>query len=161
MFIERLKLQLFAAEKEDEEEPEIDEQETEEVEESKDDPEQSEEETDEETEEEKEETEAKADDNADGEEAEKETEEKPFMVFKNKAEHQQYMDTVIGKRLGEARKKQQEYDGVISTLQQYFDVNDFEGLKAKSEELLDDVAYKKGITKEQLKQQQSVPQATP
>lgn len=154
MFLEKLKLQLFAANNEDEE-PEDSEQdeETDDVEESEDLGE--EETTDEE------------DAEGDGEETVTEEEhtedehvddeEKPFMVFKSKQEHQEYMDNVIGKRLGKAReteKTKEEYENIIETFKQYYDVENIDGLKEKADELLDDIAYKQGTTKEKLLKQQ-------
>lgn len=155
MFLEKLKLQLFAATQE--EDPEISEQDDENVEdleddvvdEELDDIDGDEEDLlyvdDEEESEEEEETE---------ETEESGEEDKPFMIFKSKDEHQAYMDNVIGKRLGEQRKKNEDYDNLLHTFEQYFEVEGIDGLKKKSEELLDDIAYQKGTTKEQLIKQQ-------
>lgn len=154
MFLEKLKLQLFAATQE--EDPEISEQDDENVEDLEDDVVDEElddidgdeedlpEDDDEEESEEEEET----------EEEETAEEDKPFMIFKSKDEHQAYMDNVIGKRLGEQRKKNEDYDNLLHTFEQYFEVEGIDGLKKKSEELLDDIAYQKGTTKEQLIKQQ-------
>lgn len=152
MFLEKLKLQLFAANEIDD--PDNGEQDDEVVDDFVDD-DNIDEEVDEETDDDAVDDEGE-EDNQDGEEEldEESEEDKPFMVFKSKDEHQKYMDNVIGKRLGETRKKQEEQESVISVLQQYFEVNDFDSLKKKSEELLDDIAYKKGISKDDLLRQQ-------
>lgn len=141
MFLEKLKLQLFAAD--DEVDP-VDSDQDEEVADD-----------DDETIDETEEDEDEAEDENDDAESE---DDKPFMVFKSKDEHQQYMDNVIGKRLGdqrEAKKKQEEYDNLLETFKQYFEVDDIDGLKSKADELLDDIAYQKGTTKEKLLKQQN------
>lgn len=150
MFLERLKLQLFAADIDEDNEiddPEYGEQDDEIVDEDTD---------DDNVEDEPDEVADDEDENVENdEETEEETEEdKPFLVFKSKDEHQKYMDNIIGKRLGEQRKKQEEQEELLHTLQQYFDVEDIEGLKKKSEELLEDIAYQRGTTKEQLIKQQ-------
>lgn len=152
MFLEKLKLQLFAAEDEEIDDPVDGEQDDDIVD------------VDDETDDELDDIDELDDDEGeediqDGEkesEEEEETEEddKPFMVFKSKDEHQAYMDNVIGKRLGEQRKKQEEYDKLLHTFEQYFEVEGVEGLKKKSEELLEDIAYQKGTTKEQILKQQ-------
>lgn len=150
MIFEKLKLQLFAAEDEEigvpvdgEQDDEIvdvdDDAENDENDEFDDD--ESEEDTEGGEEESEEEEEAEEDD-------------KPFMVFKTKDEHQAYMDNIIGKRLGEQRKKNEEYENLLHTFEQYFEVEGIEGLKKKAEELLEDIAYQRGTTKEKLLQQQ-------
>ena len=155
MIFEKLKLQLFAANDEEIDVPVDGEQDDEGIEEL-DDADEADEADDElddidELDEDEEDTEG------DEEELEEELEEeddKPFMVFKSKDEHQAYMDNVIGKRLGEQRKKNEDYDSLLHTFEQYFEVEGVEGLKKKSEELLEDIAYQRGTTKEKLLQQQ-------
>lgn len=155
MFLEKLKLQLFAANNEDEEpeDSEQDEEETDDVDESEDlGEEEATEEEDAEGDEEETDTEKEQTDDEHVED-----EEKPFMVFKSKREHQEYMDNVIGKRLGKAReteKTKEEYENIIETFKQYYDVENIDGLKKKADELLDDIAYKQGTTKEKLLKQQ-------
>ncbi len=154
-FLAPLKLQLFAA-NDDEDEidiPEISEQEEDEINVDDEELEEESENDDSEDEEETEEVTENIDDEAD-EQDDETTEEKPFMVFKNKDEHQKYMDNVIGERLKKQREKQEESESLLEIFKQYFDVDDIEDLKKKADELLDDVAYKKGTTKEQLKKQQ-------
>jgi hypothetical protein len=154
MFLEKLKLQLFAADDEEIDVPvdgeqdddiddvdvddEADDDELDDIDELDDDDEGEENTQDGEEESEEEETE----------------DDKPFMVFRSKDEHQAYMDNVIGKRLGEQRKKNEEYDSLLHTFEQYFEVEGFEGLKKKSEELIEEIAYQRGTTKEQLLKQQ-------
>lgn len=144
MFLEKLKLQLFAAEEEIDD-PEISEQDDDvdviDVEEEEIDDIIEEEDVEDSVEEVED-----VEDNIANEE--------PFMVFKSKDEHQAYMDNVIGKRLGDQRKKNEDYDNLLHTFEQYFEVEGIDGLKKKSEELLDDIAYQKGTTKEQLIKQQ-------
>lgn len=151
MFLEKLKLQLFAAEDEEIDDPVDGEQDDDIVD--------VDDETDDELDEIDELEDEGEEDTQDGEEESEEEEQveeddKPFMVFRSKDEHQAYMDNVIGKRLGEQRKKNEEYDSLLHTLEQYFEVEGFEGLKKKSEELLEDIAYQRGTTKEQLIKQQ-------
>ena len=147
MIFEKLKLQLFAAEDEEIDNP-VDGEQDDEIVDVNDDAENDEfdEFDDDESEE----------DTEGGEEESEEEEEddKPFMVFKTKDEHQAYMDNIIGKRLGEQRKKNEEYDNLLHTFEQYFEVEGIEGLKKKAEELLEDIAYQRGTTKEKLLQQQ-------
>lgn len=147
MIFEKLKLQLFAAEDEEIDNP-VDGEQDDEIVDVDDDAENDEfdEFDDDESEE----------DTEGGEEESEEEEEddKPFMVFKTKDEHQAYMDNIIGKRLGEQRKKNEEYDNLLHTFEQYFEVEGIEGLKKKAEELLEDIAYQRGTTKEKLLQQQ-------
>lgn len=153
MIFEKLKLQLFAAEDEEIDNP-VDGEQDDEIVDVDDDAENDEndefDEFDEFDDDESEE------DTEGGEEESEEEEEddKPFMVFKTKDEHQAYMDNIIGKRLGEQRKKNEEYDNLLHTFEQYFEVEGIEGLKKKAEELLEDIAYQKGTTKEKLLQQQ-------
>ncbi len=153
MIFEKLKLQLFAAEDEEIDNP-VDGEQDDEIVDVDDDAENDEndefDEFDEFDDDESEE------DTEGGEEESEEEEEddKPFMVFKTKDEHQAYMDNIIGKRLGEQRKKNEEYDNLLHTFEQYFEVEGIEGLKKKAEELLEDVAYQRGTTKEKLLQQQ-------
>ena len=149
MIFEKLKLQLFAADDEEIDVPVNGEQDDEGIDELED--------TDEfdefdEFDDDEEDTQDGGEESEEEEEAE-ETDE-PFMVFRSKDEHQAYMDNVIGKRLGEQRKKNEEYDNLLHTFEQYFEVEGIEGLKKKAEELLEDVAYQRGITKEKLLQQQ-------
>lgn len=153
MIFEKLKLQLFAANDEEIDDPVDGEQDDEGINEF-DDTDEADDEPDEvdEFDDDEEDTEDGEEESEEEEEAE-ETDE-PFMVFKSKDEHQAYMDNVIGKRLGEQRKKNEEYDNLLHTFEQYFEVEGIEGLKKKSEELLEDIAYQKGITKEKLLQQQ-------
>jgi hypothetical protein len=158
MIFEKLKLQLFAASNDNEDDPELGVQ--------GDDDDFVDVDDDTELDEPEDEIDVELDDDDEGEEdtkdgeeeseEEEETEEddKPFMVFKSKDEHQAYMDNIIGKRLGEQRKKNEEYDNLLHTFEQYFEVEGIEGLKKKAEELLEDIAYQKGITKEKLLQQQ-------
>lgn len=151
MIFEKLKLQLFAAEDEEIDNP-VDGEQDDEIVDVDDDAENDEnDEFDEFDDDESEE-----DTEGGEEESEEETEEddKPFMVFKTKDEHQAYMDNIIGKRLGEQRKKNEEYDNLLHTFEQYFEVEGIEGLKKKAEELLEDIAYQRGMTKEKLLQQQ-------
>lgn len=157
MIFEKLKLQLFAANDEEIDVPVDGEQDDENVEDFEDDV------VDEEVDDIDGDEEDLPDDDdeeeSEEEEGTEETEEsgeedKPFMVFKSKDEHQAYMDNVIGKRLGEQRKKNEDYDNLLHTFEQYFDVEGVEGLKKKSEELLEDIAYQRGTTKEKLLQQQ-------
>lgn len=150
MIFEKLKLQLFAAEDEEIDNP-VDGEQDDEIVDVNDDAENDEfDEFDEFDDDESEE------DTEGGEEESEEEEEddKPFMVFKTKDEHQAYMDNIIGKRLGEQRKKNEEYDNLLHTFEQYFEVEGIEGLKKKAEELLEDIAYQRGTTKEKLLQQQ-------
>lgn len=150
MIFEKLKLQLFAAEDEEIDNP-VDGEQDDEIVDVDDDAEDDEfDEFDEFDDDESEE------DTEGGEEESEEEEEddKPFMVFKTKDEHQAYMDNIIGKRLGEQRKKNEEYDNLLHTFEQYFEVEGIEGLKKKAEELLEDIAYQRGMTKEKLLQQQ-------
>lgn len=153
MIFEKLKLQLFAAEDEEIDNP-VDGEQDDEIVDVDDDAENDEndefDEFDEFDDDESEE------DTEGGEEESEEEEEddKPFMVFKTKDEHQAYMDNIIGKRLGEQRKKNEEYDNLLHTFEQYFEVEGIEGLKKKAEELLEDIAYQRGTTKEKLLQQQ-------
>lgn len=150
MIFEKLKLQLFAAEDEEIDNP-VDGEQDDEIVDVDDDAEDDEfDEFDEFDDDESEE------DTEGGEEESEEEEEddKPFMVFKTKDEHQAYMDNIIGKRLGEQRKKNEEYDNLLHTFEQYFEVEGIEGLKKKAEELLEDIAYQRGTTKEKLLQQQ-------
>lgn len=153
MIFEKLKLQLFAAEDEEIGVP-VDGEQDDEIVDVDDDAENDEndefDEFDEFDDDESEE------DTEGGEEESEEEEEddKPFMVFKTKDEHQAYMDNIIGKRLGEQRKKNEEYDNLLHTFEQYFEVEGIEGLKKKAEELLEDIAYQRGTTKEKLLQQQ-------
>ena len=156
MIFEKLKLQLFAANDEEIDEPVDGEQDDElnddvdiDDEAEDDEPDDIDELDDDEGEEDTEDGEEESE-----EEEEAEETDKPFMVFKSKDEHQAYMDNVIGKRLGEQRKKNEEYDNLLHTFEQYFDVEGVEGLKKKSEELLEDIAYQRGTTKEKLLQQQ-------
>jgi len=153
MIFEKLKLQLFAAEDEEIDNP-VDGEQDDEIVDVDDDAENDEfdefdefddDESEEDTEGGEEETE---------EEEEAEEDDKPFMVFKTKDEHQAYMDNIIGKRLGEQRKKNEEYEHLLHTFEQYFEVEGIEGLKKKAEELLEDIAYQRGTTKEKLLQQQ-------
>lgn len=148
MIFEKLKLQLFAAEDEEIDNP-VDGEQDDEIVDVDDDAE--DDEFDEFDDDESEE-----DTEGGEEESEEEAEEddKPFMVFKTKDEHQAYMDNIIGKRLGEQRKKNEEYDNLLHTFEQYFEVEGIEGLKKKAEELLEDIAYQRGTTKEKLLQQQ-------
>lgn len=151
MIFEKLKLQLFAAEDEEIDNP-VDGEQDDEIVDVDDDAENDEfDEFDEFDDDESEE-----DTEGGEEESEEEAEEddKPFMVFKTKDEHQAYMDNIIGKRLGEQRKKNEEYDNLLHTFEQYFEVEGIEGLKKKAEELLEDIAYQRGMTKEKLLQQQ-------
>lgn len=156
MIFEKLKLQLFAANDEEIDDPVDGEQDDEGIDDFNDT-----DEADDEPDEfdEFDEFDDDEEDTEDGEEESEEEEEaeetdEPFMVFKSKEEHQAYMDNVIGKRLGEQRKKNEEYDNLLHTFEQYFEVEGIEGLKKKAEELLEDVAYQRGITKEKLLQQQ-------
>lgn len=158
MIFEKLKLQLFAASNDNEDGPELGGQ--------GDDDDFVDVDDDTELDEPEDEIDVELDDDDEGEEdtedGEEESEEEeeaeetdePFMVFKSKDEHQAYMDNVIGKRLGEQRKKNEEYDNLLHTFEQYFEVEGIEGLKKKAEELLEDIAYQKGTTKEKLLQQQ-------
>ncbi len=163
MFLEKLKLQLFAANNDnpDDGEQDIDNDDViedkddettdddEEIADDNDEPEGDEGES--EGEEGQEETEDSEDDKHDDEP------DKPFMVFKSKEDHQKYMDNVIGKRLGDTRKekeKLEKYESMMNVLQEHFEVSDVDGLEKKIDELLDDIAYKRGTTKEQLKKQQ-------
>lgn len=158
-FLLSLKLQLFAADKEDDPEiggqdDDIDTGEEEVTEEEKPETEETVEEGAEDDAEESEEENADEVTETDEEESE---EEKPFMVFKSKEEHQKYMDNVIGKRLGEQRQiktQLDEKDSLLDTFKQYFGVSDEEALKKKADELLDDIAYQRGTTKEELRKQQ-------
>ena len=156
MIFEKLKLQLFAANDEEIDVPVDGEQDDEGIDEFND-TDEADDELDEVDEfDDDEEGEEDTEDGEEESEEEEETEEddKPFMVFKTKDEHQAYMDNVIGKRLGEQRKKNEEYDNLLHTFEQYFEVEGIEGLKKKAEELLEDIAYQKGTTKEKLLQQQ-------
>lgn len=156
MIFEKLKLQLFAANDEEIDDPVDGEQDDEGIDEFND-ADEADDELDEVDEfDDDEEGEEDTEDGEEESEEEEETEEddKPFMVFKSKDEHQAYMDNVIGKRLGEQRKKNEEYDNLLHTFEQYFEVEGIEGLKKKAEELLEDIAYQKGTTKEKLLQQQ-------
>jgi hypothetical protein len=162
--LEKLKLQLFAASEtpgdSDQEEINVDDdvqyddesEDIEDIEDLEDDEPEESEETDEEIDEENNDEEDNSRlSNEDGEE------EKPFMVFKSKDEHQKYMDNVIGNRLKdyrETKEKLEEYDSVLNVIKDYFEVDDFDGLKKKTEDLLEDIAYQKGITKQQLLKQQ-------
>ena len=155
MIFEKLKLQLFAASDEEIDVPVDGEQDD--VDDVDVDDEAEDDEMDDDIDEfDDDESEEDTEDGEEESEEEEETEEddKPFMVFKSKDEHQAYMDNVIGKRLGEQRKKNEEYDNLLHTFEQYFDVEGVEGLKKKSEELLEDIAYQRGTTKEKLLQQQ-------
>lgn len=156
MIFEKLKLQLFAANDEEIDDPVDGEQDDEGIDEFND-ADEADDELDEVDEfDDDEEGEEDTEDGEEESEEEEETEEddKPFMVFKSKDEHQAYMDNVIGKRLGEQRKKNEEYDNLLHTFEQYFEVEGIEGLKKKAEELLEDIAYQRGTTKEKLLQQQ-------
>ena len=156
MIFEKLKLQLFAADDEEIDDPVDDEQDDEGIDEF-DDTEETDDELDDDIDElDDDEGEEDTQDGEEESEEEEETEEddKPFMVFKSKDEHQAYMDNVIGKRLGEQRKKNEEYDNLLHTFEQYFEVEGIEGLKKKTEELLEDIAYQRGTTKEKLLKQQ-------
>lgn len=156
MIFEKLKLQLFAANDEEIDVP-VDGEQDDELNDDVDiDDEAEDDEPDDIDELDDDEGEEDTEDGEEESEEEEETEEddKPFMVFKSKDEHQAYMDNVIGKRLGEQRKKNEEYDNLLHTFEQYFDVEGVEGLKKKSEELLEDIAYQRGTTKEKLLQQQ-------
>lgn len=154
MIFEKLKLQLFAAEDEEIDNP-VDGEQDDEIVDVDDDAENDENDEFDEFDE-FDDDESEEDTEGGEEESEEETEEddKPFMVFKTKDEHQAYMDNIIGKRLGEQRKKNEEYDNLLHTFEQYFEVEGIEGLKKKAEELLEDVAYQRGTTKEKLLQQQ-------
>lgn len=156
MIFEKLKLQLFAAEDEEIDDPVDGEQDDEGIDEFNDTDEADDEPDEVDEFDDDEEGEEDTEDGEEESEEEEETEEddKPFMVFKTKDEHQAYMDNVIGKRLGEQRKKNEEYDNLLHTFEQYFEVEGIEGLKKKAEELLEDIAYQKGTTKEKLLQQQ-------
>lgn len=152
MIFEKLKLQLFAANDEEIDGPVDGEQDDEGIDEFNDT-----EEADDELDEVDEFDDDESEEDTEGGEEESEEEEeddKPFMVFKTKDEHQAYMDNIIGKRLGEQRKKNEEYDNLLHTFEQYFEVEGIEGLKKKAEELLEDIAYQRGTTKEKLLQQQ-------
>lgn len=156
MIFEKLKLQLFAAEDEEIDNP-VDGEQDDEIVDVDDDAENDEndefDEFDEfDDDESEEDTEGGEEESEEEEEAEED--DKPFMVFKTKDEHQAYMDNIIGKRLGEQRKKNEEYDNLLHTFEQYFEVEGIEGLKKKAEELLEDIAYQRGTTKEKLLQQQ-------
>ncbi len=155
MIFEKLKLQLFAANDEEIDGPVDGEQDDEGIDEFND-TDEADDELDEVDEFDDEEGEEDTEDGEEESEEEEEAEEadEPFMVFKSKDEHQAYMDNVIGKRLGEQRKKNEEYDNLLHTFEQYFEVEGIEGLKKKAEELLEDIAYQKGTTKEKLLQQQ-------
>lgn len=157
--LEKLKLQLFAA-SEDEEEADLDNG-------GQDDEDDEDDAIDNEDAESTEEEDPDVDDTDDTEEVDEESddaeeedqEEKPFMVFKSKDEHQKYMDTVIGKRLGEQRelsKKIEQQENLLGIFQQYYGVTDIAGLEKKADELLDDIAYKKGTTKDELIKQQQM-----
>lgn len=154
MIFEKLKLQLFAAEDEEIDNP-VDGEQDDEIVDVDDDAENDENDEFDEFDE-FDDDESEEDTEGGEEESEEETEEddKPFMVFKTKDEHQAYMDNIIGKRLGEQRKKNEEYDNLLHTFEQYFEVEGIEGLKKKAEELLEDIAYQRGTTKEKLLQQQ-------
>jgi len=146
MIFEKLKLQLFAADDEEIDDPVDGEQDDEGIDEF-DDTEETDDELDDDIDElDDDEGEEDTQDGEEESEEEEETEEddKPFMVFKSKDEHQAYMDNVIGKRLGEQRKKNEEYDNLLHTFEQYFEVEGIEGLKKKTEELLEDIAYQRG-----------------
>lgn len=155
MFLKKLRLQLFAADEndnpddggQDDETIENEDDETDSV----DDDEEASDDEDDESESEDEENQEETEDSEDNES------DKPFMVFKSKDEHQKYMDNVIGKRLGEQRKekeKLEKYESMMNVLQEHFEVSDIDQLEKKIDGLLDDIAYKRGTTKEQLKKQQ-------
>lgn len=151
MIFEKLKLQLFAAEDEEIDNP-VDGEQDDEIVDVDDDAE--DDEFDEFDEFDDDESEEDTEGGEEESEEEAEEDDKPFMVFKTKDEHQAYMDNIIGKRLGEQRKKNEEYDNLLHTFEQYFEVEGIEGLKKKAEELLEDIAYQRGMTKEKLLQQQ-------
>lgn len=151
MIFEKLKLQLFAAEDEEIDNP-VDGEQDDEIVDVDDDAENDE--NDENDEFDDDESEEDTEGGEEESEEEAEEDDKPFMVFKTKDEHQAYMDNIIGKRLGEQRKKNEEYDNLLHTFEQYFEVEGIEGLKKKAEELLEDIAYQRGMTKEKLLQQQ-------
>lgn len=156
MIFEKLKLQLFAAEDEEIGVP-VDGEQDDEIVDVDDDAENDEnDEFDEfdEFDDDESEEDAEGGEEESEEEEEAEEDDKPFMVFKTKDEHQAYMDNIIGKRLGEQRKKNEEYENLLHTFEQYFEVEGIEGLKKKAEELLEDIAYQRGTTKEKLLQQQ-------
>ena len=128
MFLEKLKLQLFAASNDNEDGPELggqgddddfvdvdDDTELDEPEDEIDVELDDDDESEEDTQDGEEESEEE-------EETTLETNDKPFMVFRTKDEHQAYMDNIIGKRLGEQRKKTEEYDNLFNTFEQYFEV---------------------------------------
>lgn len=153
MIFEKLKLQLFAAEDEEIDNP-VDGEQDDEIVDVDDDAENDEFDEFDEFDDDESEEDTEGGEEESEEEEEAEEDDKPFMVFKTKDEHQAYMDNIIGKRLGEQRKKNEEYDNLLHTFEQYFEVEGIEGLKKKAEELLEDVAYQRGTTKEKLLQQQ-------
>jgi hypothetical protein len=152
MIFEKLKLQLFAAEDEEIGVP-VDGEQDDEIVDVDDDAENDEFDEFDEFDDDESEEDAEGGEE-ESEEEEEEEDDKPFMVFKTKDEHQAYMDNIIGKRLGEQRKKNEEYENLLHTFEQYFEVEGIEGLKKKAEELLEDIAYQRGTTKEKLLQQQ-------
>jgi len=153
MIFEKLKLQLFAAEDEEIDNP-VDGEQDDEIVDVDDDAENDEFDEFDEFDDDESEEDTEGGEEESEEEEEAEEDDKPFMVFKTKDEHQAYMDNIIGKRLGEQRKKNEEYDNLLHTFEQYFEVEGIEGLKKKAEELLEDIAYQRGTTKEKLLQQQ-------
>ena len=153
MIFEKLKLQLFAAEDEEIDNP-VDGEQDDEIVDVDDDAENDEFDEFDEFDDDESEEDMEGGDEESEEEEEAEEDDKPFMVFKTKDEHQAYMDNIIGKRLGEQRKKNEEYENLLHTFEQYFEVEGIEGLKKKAEELLEDIAYQRGTTKEKLLQQQ-------
>ncbi len=163
MFLEKLKLQLFAANNDNPDDGEqdidnddvIEDEDDESVGGDEENTDDNDEPEGDEGESEDEEGQEEAEDSEDNEHDDEP--DKPFMVFKSKEEHQRYMDNVIGKRIGDQRQlkeKLDEYESMFDVLKEHFDVPDLEGLKKKADELLDDIAYKRGTTKEQLKKQQ-------
>lgn len=153
MIFEKLKLQLFAAEDEEIGVP-VDGEQDDEIVDVDDDAENDENDEFDEFDDDESEEDTEGGEEESEEEEEAEEDDKPFMVFKTKDEHQAYMDNIIGKRLGEQRKKNEEYENLLHTFEQYFEVEGIEGLKKKAEELLEDIAYQRGTTKEKLLQQQ-------
>ena len=153
MIFEKLKLQLFAAEDEEIDNP-VDGEQDDEIVDVDDDAENDEFDEFDEFDDDESEEDTEGGEEESEEEEEAEEDDKPFMVFKTKDEHQAYMDNIIGKRLGEQRKKNEEYENLLHTFEQYFEVEGIEGLKKKAEELLEDIAYQRGTTKEKLLQQQ-------
>lgn len=153
MIFEKLKLQLFAAEDEEIGVP-VDGEQDDEIVDVDDDAENDEFDEFDEFDDDESEEDTEGGEEESEEEEEAEEDDKPFMVFKTKDEHQAYMDNIIGKRLGEQRKKNEEYENLLHTFEQYFEVEGIEGLKKKAEELLEDIAYQRGTTKEKLLQQQ-------